>query len=69
MDPISYTLADILVTAGGETRTLEAWQGTGIEAETTLVTNLDGSLAFEFDDVTGRPENVAVYTNGRPPAA
>jgi|SRR3954468_3226528 hypothetical protein len=65
--PKSYTLDDILVTADGYTGTLQQWQGTGYEAKTTAVTDLDGTTNFEFDDPTGRPENVIVYTNGRPP--
>lgn len=65
-EPKSYTLDDILVTADGHTGTLQQWQGTGYEGKTTSVTDLDGAIQFEFDDPTGRPENVVVYTNGRP---
>lgn len=59
-----YTLADILVTAGGVTKTLEEWQGSEVEAATTTVRDSTGHK-FEYDDVTGHPRNVVVYTAGR----
>jgi hypothetical protein len=73
IEPKSYTLADILVTAkgtGGDvTLTLEEWQDRFEELETIKVTDAeDTKKEFEFDDPTGRPRDVVVYTNGRPPA-
>lgn len=65
-EPISYGLDNVLVTVeGGDARTLGAWQDDPIEARTLSVTNMDGSIVFDFDDF-GSPATVVVYTNGRP---
>lgn len=63
---MEYTLDDVLVTAGGTTQTLAAWQNSNVTAPTASVTNLDGTISFAFDDATGRPEDVIVYTSGTP---
>ena len=64
--PISYGLDNVLVTTeSGDARTLGAWQDDPIEARTVSVTNMGGSIIFDFDDY-GSPATVVVYTNGRP---
>lgn len=62
----SWSIEDVYVTVeGGETRSIAEWQGDDTDAEPVSVQNADGSTKFEFDDPTGRPGDVVVYTNGR----
>jgi len=61
----SYTLNDVFVTAGGDTKTLAEWQGNMDELEVTEVKDADGAL-FEYDSPTGNPANVVVFVAGRP---
>jgi hypothetical protein len=64
--PRSYSTDDVVVTVeGGEKRTLAGWLGSGEEAKTIAVEDLDGN-AFDFDDPTGIPADVVVYVDGRP---
>lgn len=62
-----YSLDTVLLTADGITKSIADWQANDDNAahETTAATNLDGSVSFEFDDPSGRPGDVVVYTNGR----
>lgn len=61
-----YTLDNVLVTAGGITKSIAQWQADDPQKlPTTAVTNSDGSIVFAFDDPTGFPGDVVVYINGR----